>query len=48
MKYPERVIDKELDELLPELPAIALDGPTEGGGQDRDLPVTAPLLVPSC
>lgn len=27
MKYPERVIDKELPELLPELPAIALDSP---------------------
>ena len=27
MKYPERVIDKELDELLPELPAIPLDSP---------------------
>ena len=27
MEYPERAIDKELDELLPELPAIALDGP---------------------
>ena len=27
MEYSERVIDKELDELLPELPAIALDGP---------------------
>jgi len=27
MEYSERVIDKELDELLPELPAIALHGP---------------------
>ena len=27
MEYSERAIDKELDELLPELPAIALDGP---------------------
>lgn len=27
MEYTERLVDKDLDELLPELPAIALDGP---------------------
>ena len=46
MKYPERVIDKELDELLPELPAIALDSP-KGVGK-TEMSVTVPLLVPSC
>lgn len=27
MEYTERLVDKDLDELFPELPAIALDGP---------------------
>jgi hypothetical protein len=33
MSYSRRVVDNELDQLLPDLPAISLDGPK---GEDRD------------
>lgn len=36
MTYIERLVDHELDELLPELPAIALDGP-KGVGKTETL-----------
>ena len=41
MEYSERAIDKELDELLPELPAIALDGP-KGWARPRPVDDGAP------
>ena len=33
-EYQRRVVDDELDELMPTLPAIALEGP-KGGRKDK-------------
>lgn len=33
-RYPSRIVENEIDELLDALPAISLEGP--GGGEDRD------------
>lgn len=35
-QFIDRVVDRELDELLPQLPAIALEGPKAVGKTETD------------
>ena len=44
MPYQRRILDDELDELLPALPAIAIDGP-KGVGKTRTASERARTVV---